>query len=355
MWTYIQLEENASATSYEPYTAGASPNPSYPQQIDTVTGSQTVLVTDASILDTTLEQGGIAGTTGQPSGSATNRVRTVNFSEVEPNTQYTIVSSTPSLMTKEYTYKADNTYIGTAENFTSLPYTFTTTSTTKYIKFAFKLLDDSDLAPADVTGLRMYSKSQSYTIDLGATELCKIGTYQDYIWKDGADWKVHKAIAKTVLDGTEDWVLLARDGHNNYYMENMAPNNLYIGSAATYMSNYYTGIPTDNRYADGTFFINTTGRGIFTYDAITTKDLFKTWLTTHNTSVYYVLATATDTVITDASLISQLDALASSTTYAPQTNYTTSTASPNLPVILTVDVFKNNYAGLLARLNKAGA
>jgi hypothetical protein len=163
--------------------------------------------------------------------------------------------------------------------------------------------------------------------------------YYDSDLPEGA-WCIHKAIGKVVLDGTEDWVLLERDGHYNYYMENMASNNLYIGSAATYMSNYYTGIPTDNRYADGTFFINTTGRGIFTYDAITTKDLFATWLSTHNTTVYYALATPTNTAITNTTLIAQLDALLEGGSYASQTNITLTAADPNLPGLLQVTVAK---------------
>ena len=35
---YIQLEKGTSSTDYEPYTNGASPNPDYPQEIDTVKG-----------------------------------------------------------------------------------------------------------------------------------------------------------------------------------------------------------------------------------------------------------------------------------------------------------------------------
>ena len=50
----------------------------------------------------------------------------------------------------------------------------------------------------------------------------------------------------------------------------------------------------------------------------TSKTDFKNWLSTHNTIVYYVLATPTYTEITDSTLLSQLNALAKS--YASQTN-----------------------------------
>ena len=42
--TNIQLESGSTATAYEPYTAGPSPNPSYPQPISTVTGEQNTKV-----------------------------------------------------------------------------------------------------------------------------------------------------------------------------------------------------------------------------------------------------------------------------------------------------------------------
>ena len=43
--------------------------------------------------------------------------------------------------------------------------------------------------------------TQQYPITLGSTELCKIGDYQDYIYKDGDDWYVHKEISKIILNG----------------------------------------------------------------------------------------------------------------------------------------------------------
>lgn len=41
---YIQLEEGSQATSYEPYTNGASPNPDYPQDVQIVTGDNIITI-----------------------------------------------------------------------------------------------------------------------------------------------------------------------------------------------------------------------------------------------------------------------------------------------------------------------
>ena len=235
-------------------------------------------------------------------------------------------------------YNSNKTRVSTLNTSTSVGTTTVTTTQDGYIALAFGNTTTGDFVISEIQA-ELGSVATPYAPYFTPIELCKIVGYQDYIWKDGADWKVHKATAKVTLDGTENWVQLVASGFNNYYLESMA-TNLYLGDTATYLSNYFTGIPTNDRYSDGTFFINNSGRGVFTYNAITSKDDFKTWLTTHNTGVYYVLATATDTVITDAGLIAQLDALLEGGSYEPQTNITLTAADPNLPGLLQVTAAK---------------
>ena len=54
------------------------------------------------------------------------------------------------------------------------------------------------------------SKNSTYT-PYGTTpiELCKIGTYQDYFYKDSGKWYLHKEVGKVVLDGSESWQLFS--------------------------------------------------------------------------------------------------------------------------------------------------
>ena len=47
----IQLEEGSTATDYEPYTNGASPNPDYPQEIHTISGDNEIVVTGKNLFD----------------------------------------------------------------------------------------------------------------------------------------------------------------------------------------------------------------------------------------------------------------------------------------------------------------
>ena len=198
IFTDLQIEQSDSATAYEPFVGGQpSPSPSYPQQIQTVTGTQTV---------------SINGT--------------------------------------------------------------------------------------------------DYTIDLGSIELCKLGTYQDYIYKDGSDWKIHKATGKTLLG---DYTYSSYS-NTIYFIPNASTalgintttdtqlfSESFVGSRDSSVINRMFYGSANNRfniYPDATF--------METYNT-TTK--FENWLKSNSIHLFFVLATATDTTITDTNLIAQLEAI----------------------------------------------
>lgn len=76
-------------------------------------------------------------------------------------------------------------------------------------------------------------------------------------------------------------------------------------------------------------------------DIIAHDDLsgFKTWLSTHNTIVYYILETPTITEITDTTLISQLNNLYNAKSYD---DTTVITIDGNLPSILNVSALEKD-------------
>ena len=153
--------------------------------------------------------------------------------------------------------------------------------------------------------------SEDYTLSLGSTELCKIGNYQDYIYKIGDDWYVHKEIKKAVLDGSESWSAV----HNSIFYWTSIDGAIMPTTTTlpAIISNYYEADTYDNIYAGN----NDYGIGLRStqsYVCIRNKDCadvtaLQTWLSNHNTTVYYALATPTDTKITDTTLISQLEAV----------------------------------------------
>ena len=166
-----------------------------------------------------------------------------------------------------------------------------------------------------VTGMQTVTiNGTDYPLDLGSIELCKLGTYQDYIYKDGDDWKVHKALNKTTLNGSEAW----------YSAGGNAPFGLVIDGALittsdgnpplVYCDKFYP-VPQSASWSAYDSLISSNNINSSTktirirYTSIASLADFKTWLAGHNTILYYVLATATDTTITDTALIAQLEAI----------------------------------------------
>ena len=180
-------------------------------------------------------------------------------------------------------------------------------------------------------------------------ELCKIGTYQDYIYKSGSDWYVHKATGKVILDGSETgWAGNAPV----YYLPKTAFTGLLFPQGTTQMfSNYFNAESIWDNMKIGSFFSGATAVN-FDYDG-TGSNLagFKTWLGNNNVSVYAQLATATDTQITNADLITQLNALGGATTYDSRTVFTVT--SDNQLAILDATTIRKSLAGIIQAIKEA--
>lgn len=222
----IQIEKGSTATSYEPYTGGIpSPNPSYPQEVEVVTGNVEVTISN------------------------------------ENNTE-----------------------------------------------------------------------SKTLPVSLGNIELCKLGDYQDYLYKNNGKWYKHNAIKKLVLNGSENWT--AHGSIASWFFWDGVTDGFVDNTISGYaLSNYFTQKPysTVTSLKNGEFAYGQVAGGgprkrfvIKDTDYTTVAD-FKSWLSTHNTIVYYVLATPTDTEITDTTLISQLEEISKALSYQGQTNITSNT------------------------------
>ena len=188
------------------------------------------------------------------------------------------------------------------------------------------------------------TSSQIYPINLGTIELCELDQFQDYIYKDSGKWYIHKEIGKVVLDGTETWALTNTQPNNTTY-KSMAHNFTgKIPGNTNMLMTHFTNMGTSStnliKNANSEFFWNNPSTNNVQGGVVTTSQTvadFKTWLSTHNTEVYYVLETPTDTEITDATLISQLNALGDATTYLGTTNIITS--GSDMPPIIYVQTY----------------
>ena len=172
-------------------------------------------------------------------------------------------------------------------------------------------------------------KSQTYSVDLGSIELCKIGDYQDYIYKENGNWYLYKAIGKEVLDGSENWAYYVSDANKVFYTPK---SDATFGSST---SNPILSTHFKSEYATNngnTFLSGSEHRLNFCTNIIGDSDVipnWTNWLSNNNTTIYYALTTPTTTQITDETLLSQLEALAGATTYLDQTNIITSGSTLN--------------------------
>ena len=309
-----------------------TPTPDAPVEVETTTGDNTINIVGKNLFDKTrIISGKRLDNKGLPSISD-NYCTTDYFIAVEPNTTY--YSTSVINQAKAVCFYDSNQNFIERVMYLNLN-TFTTGSTTHYIKMSI-LLSEIDMQQleksSEATTYEPY-QSQSYPINLGDIELCKIGDYQDKIYKDNGKWYKYSAIGKIVLKGSGNTELYGDGGTATDYWEYFRANLIGgVGTAITVFSNYFNQT-TNSRVViinNGTLYLRfPKASGI----DVSTNTLLNTWLSTHNTIVYYALATPTTTEITDSTLISQLNALAEAESYTGQTNI--SQTNDDLPFIIS--------------------
>ena len=455
----IMIESGSSVSSFEPYVGGtASPNPEYPQPIQTVTGEQTVtVIVGKNLFNKNNVVNGIPQAADGSIGQITGNGRTCEFIPVLPSTQYTH-SGHPKGWAVVAFYRANKSFIqrvgdvttittpsdcayasvscsvedldtcqfelgstataytpyhatsypinlgknlfdrntagygniladGTIKDSTSyvrsgyIPispnsvYTLSASfpsgfTTDTYIRMAFYDANKNFISRPSVQGtltatspsnafycmIAMRQEAENIQLEAGATattyapyftpiELCKLGTYQDYIYKDGDSWKVHKATKSVTLTGSENWQYRTAGTTADFYQINNANWNDYFGANTNAIGTGSTEVqPIGAFAADKLTSIDANDVNMKTYEGIgkkgqwfrislltsrgvTTVDDFKTWLASNNIKTYYALATATDTTITDTNLIAQLEAIRTASLQASNTITNTATGS----------------------------
>lgn len=186
------------------------------------------------------------------------------------------------------------------------------------------------------------TESKTLPVSLGNIELCKIGNYQDYLYKASNKWYLHKEIKKILLNGTEGWLV----SNNVFYLTSISD---YINSSGKIcLSDKYTAI---NNTSVGTsaitqnnsicfFTTNTNPRLYIRDERFNNVNAFKAELSENNVKLYYPTVTPTDTEITESTLIAQLNALAGADTYNEKTFIKVTANDPNLPALLKVEAYK---------------
>ena len=334
-------------SNYEPYTGGIpSPSPDYPQEITNVTGDVEVLVQNKNLCNG-INQGyyltmntSICGKSTKDNGLVIKVDGTSNYTVSTKATQtrfrVACLNSLPLLDGSVTTYNGANRD-GTSNSITI------DTNGYKYLIVNVTDLSSIQIEKGTTATTYIAHKEQTLPLTLGNIELCKIGDYQDYLYKSNNKWYKHSEIGKVVLDGTENWE--ARGTSTTLYqlaqtgIKHPTENN----KKASLVSNFFE---TLAYYVNGTTDIFGDNNGI-SYPAIdnllliknlsvNSLETFKAWLNEHNTKVYYVLQAPTDIEITDTTLISQLEAINDAISYEEQTNI-----SSNQNAIFDVEAYQS--------------
>lgn len=464
----LQLEVGSTPTEFELYTGGnPAPNPDYPQDVHVVSGNNNIDICGKNLFDKdniTIEIGSIgAGGSFSPS---TERLRAY-YIEVNENTQYTLSTSNNDLQVVPYFYDSSKNFLSFNNGWKNFPYTFTSPADTKYVALLFKnstntpsigMIGDFQLEKGSTATTYQPFESQTYLINLGAMELCKIGNYQDYIAKStgknlfGGEvengtlgvtgnkisnskrlrttapiflkqgtytisaredfdvicyisdsgnygeytqikstysdmpytftlnsnkyilftfnkgdielspsdlteiqielgtatsyepygkgkWYKHSEIGKQILDGTEAWVYSVT---NLVFYSDVLQSPPVVKNSSRFYCNRFNYVSWNTSFENmlngqGRYQADGNHRLILKNTAYTTSNDFKNWLSTNNTIVYYVLATPTNTEITDQTLIAQLDNFEKAISYNTQTNI--SQENNDLPFIISASAF----------------
>lgn len=281
---------------FEPY--GVSPSPDYPSEIETIKGTLKIVDTGKNLANINDSQIGVAW------NLSTNSARAICNIRVMPNTTCSLsfenINGIDAMFFGEKVKNTDTGVIGGMTQITANRQ-ITTTSTTNWLCVQF---NKANISMSDIEAIKLQIeegemvtsyepyKSQTLNVDLQGNELFSIGDTKDVLGISvTGDTKINKKIGKVVLDGSGTSYVVADSSWGNNVFAYTGNNNRKPWSKG--LSDYFTFVQgTGSAFVlnDGEFCIGQ-GAIIFRNDAINTLEEFKTWLSTHNVTVIYELAT----------------------------------------------------------------
>lgn len=306
--TNISLSKSDTTTdgTYVPFTAQ-----SYPLYlpVENLLPRRTTRTTNGVTF--TVNADGSISTSGTATANIYNALAVLNL----PNGTYTMTGSAKGGSTSTYYMYTEPHYRGDTGN--GVTFTDSITSCSIFVASG-QNMDGKVFKPQIEKG----TKANHYT-PYGTTpiELNKIGTYQDYIYKNGGKWYVHKETTKKTLDGINETFGGVWGATNNgyaVYKGNMG--NRAFSYADKFVYNNVNGYSTMPLYSFGGL---SGARVTWTFilpSTVTSLATANTWLQSNNVLLYYPLATATNTEITDTTLINQLNNIEKAYSYNGTTN-----------------------------------
>lgn len=313
---------------YEQYTGKIpAPNPDYPQDIKVVEGRQVITDKGKNLFDKDNANIIVASfsqdykTISQVSNNAK-----ILYISCKENTTYTvskISSARFRILTTDIVPALDVTGIDFIQNETSTSLTITTSSNVNYLCVYYFINGTDTLSEQEIlnsiqieegptaTDYEPYYEPVSYNIDLQLANiyLAKMPdtTYKNRIYKNNGNWYYEKNIEKVVLDGSEDEVWTT-------FKNSIILNGLWSGKPITMCDSFKETtnelwVSDSDDYRGMCSSLNTAGQfRCMPLNDMTLSD-FKTWLSTHNVTLWYPLDNPITTQITNTTLINQLEAI----------------------------------------------
>lgn len=287
-------------TSFEPYTGGQpSPSPDYPQEIKTIENSLKITSCGKNLFDNSTTNDGHYITSTGTIGNGANDMYT-DYIPITPNTNYYL--SGRNNWSNYCLYDKDKMFLeritGNVNGVINI-----TNSLCRYIVINALITDKNTMQLEKGSIVTEYEPYQGSSLNIAIPSNEFIGkindTYKDtlnVVYKDDGQYHLvlNKMIGKIVLDGTENWYIKSQtyrfDNFNGKSYSSFDENNPMA------FSNYF-------RWANGTSgnFVNGAMWYVLAGNELvmqkdenpnsTTLANFKSWLSIHNTEVYYALAT----------------------------------------------------------------
>ena len=368
VWPMLSTQAGQTATDFEPYVGGVpAPNPDYPQAVQTVTGENILTISDGTntqsyevnlgknLFDvsapnglyraTTVISGNSVKVTASANGTGycaiiiqnsralLGKTCTISFDAVSSSSSdagqfrvYSSITTNPSLAFGSYLIDKSDVTSGK-----SYQVTFPSNFAAGADCFAVFLYPGNkgnstvinDWAEYGNVQLELGSQATSYAAYFTPIELCKIGTYQDYIYKSSGKWYVHKETGKETLNSTSHsgWQLTtSADG----YIRGDTVGEIGFPSNVGYCDKLVTRTGAHGSYEYIWFQPTTIGKIYIQILAsrVTALTLaaFNAWLDSATPTVYYSLTTPTDTEITNQALVAQLEAIRNGGTHVGTNN-----------------------------------
>lgn len=304
----IQIEEGNSATAYDSYFTGKRLN-------ITVCNKNIFNEDEVRFMDGMLDDDGHPYTGGSH--------YTANFYPVKPETQYSIIGTwQQGTATKRvYFYDKDKKWISRGNTLSIGTSNFTTPANCYYVRFQVTTpitLKTGDIMLCEGTDTTyVKNEHQTFSLNIGDMELCKIGDYEDILFKnvvgdenynssltEGA-WYKKEAIAK--ISGSNNFTSNGIDANkvglltpvlnieSNLMTAELAPKTLCNLVQTAARKN--TGLQGTTSASKIRIYLNLS----YATDYDEAKEVLKDII------IYYVQLTPTYTQITDQTLISQLE------------------------------------------------